>query len=55
MDWRSPGNNSGKVARVWPIREVEFKPPFRVFNSAITGAIQQSEFEPLFIQGKPDS
>ena len=46
-------NNSGKVVRVWPIREVQFKPPFPSFNSAITDAIRQWEFEPLIVQGKP--
>jgi hypothetical protein len=45
-------NNSGKVVRVWPIREVEFKPPFPSFNSAITDAIRQWVFEPLILQGK---
>jgi hypothetical protein len=44
-------NNSGKIAHVWPIREVEFKPPFPAFDSAITDAIQQWEFEQLFVQG----
>jgi hypothetical protein len=53
MDWRSPGQQLLEGRSVWPIREVEFKPPFPVFNSAITGTIQQCEFEPLFIQGKP--
>lgn len=46
-------NNTGKAARVWPIREVTFAPPFPAFNSAITDAIQQWEFEPLLAQGKP--
>jgi len=46
-------NNSGKVVGVWPLREVEFTPPFPSFNSAITDAIRQWEFEPLLVQGKP--
>lgn len=46
-------NNSGKVVRVWPIREIEFKPPFPLFNSAITDAIRHWEFEPLTVQGAP--
>ena len=46
-------NNSGNVVRVWPIREVEFKPPFPSFNNAIRDAIRQWEFEPLIVQGKP--
>ena len=45
-------NNTGKVAHVWPIREVKFVPPNAAFNSAITNAMQQWEFEPLLIQGK---
>ena len=45
-------NTSGKVVRVWPIREVEFEPPFPSFNSAIADAIRQWEFEPLILQGK---
>ena len=46
-------NNTGKVAHVWPIREVTFVPPFPAFNNANTEAIQQWEFEPLLAQGKP--
>lgn len=46
-------NNTGKVAHVWPIREVKFVPPFPAFNNAITDAMQQWEFEPLLVQGKP--
>ena len=46
-------NNSGKVARVWATHEVEFKPPFPSFNSSITDAIRQWEFEQSFMQGKP--
>jgi hypothetical protein len=46
-------NNAGKVAHVWPIREVKFVPPFPAFNNAITDAMQQWEFEPLLVQGKP--
>jgi hypothetical protein len=46
-------NNTGKVAHVWPIREVKFVPPFPAFNNAITDAMQQWEFDPLLIQGKP--
>ena len=45
-------NNSGKIARVWTLREVRFVPPFPAFNNAITDAIQQWEFEPLLVQGK---
>jgi hypothetical protein len=46
-------NNTGKVAHVWPIREVKFVPPFPAFNNAITKRFQQWEFEPLLVQGKP--
>jgi hypothetical protein len=45
-------NNTGKVAHVWPIREVRFVPPFHAFNDAITDAVRQWEFEPLVVQGK---
>jgi TonB family protein len=46
-------NNSGKIAQVWPSREVQIVPPFPAFNTAITEAIRQWEFEPLRIVGKP--
>ena len=46
-------NNTGKVAHVWPIREVKFVPPFPAFNNALTDATRQWEFEPLLVQGKP--
>ena len=45
--------DSGKVAYVWPIREVIFSPPFPAFNNAITDAIRQWEFAPLLVQGQP--
>ena len=45
-------DTSGKVTRVWPIREIRVKPPFPAFNSAITDAIRQWEFEPLSVEGK---
>ena len=46
-------DTSGKVTRVWAIREIRVKPPFPAFNSAVTDAIRQWEFEPLLVQGKP--
>jgi hypothetical protein len=46
-------NNTGKVAHVWPIREVKLVPPIPAFNNAITDAMQQWEFEPLLFNGKP--
>jgi hypothetical protein len=45
-------SQSGKVARVWPLREVRFTPSFPAFNTAITDAIQQWEYEPLLVRGK---
>jgi len=53
--WLGEGliNNAGKVVHVWPIREVKFVPPFPAFNNAITDAMQQWEFEPLIVKGKP--
>jgi outer membrane biosynthesis protein TonB len=32
---------------------VKFVAPFPAFNNAITDAMQQWEFEPLLVQGKP--
>ena len=46
-------NDSGKIVGVWPMREVEFTPPFPSFNSAIRDAIRQWEFEPVIVRGKP--
>jgi outer membrane biosynthesis protein TonB len=45
-------NDSGNIARVRPLREIRFVPPFPAFNNAITDAIRQWEFEPLHVQGK---
>ena len=45
-------NSSGKIAHVWPIREVEISPPFSSFNDAISDAIQRWEYEPLLVHGK---
>ena len=45
-------DTSGKVSRVWPIREIRVKPPFPAFNNAIPDAIRQWEFEPQLVQGK---
>jgi len=46
-------DESGRVARIWPIHEVEFTPPFPPFNGAITDAIRQWEFEPRLVRGEP--
>ena len=46
-------DGSGKVARVWPLREVRLVPPFPAFTDAITDAIRQWEFEPVVVKGKP--
>lgn len=43
-------DNSGKIARVWALREVRFVPPFPAFNNAIADAIRQWQFEPLLVQ-----
>jgi len=48
-------NDSGRIASVWPIREVEFKPPLPEFNDAIRNAIRQWQFEPLLLHGTPVS
>lgn len=45
-------DNTGKVAHVWPIREVKFVPPFPAFNNVIPDAIHQWAFEPLRVRGK---
>jgi len=44
---------NGKVARIWPLREVQFSPPFPRFNQAIVSAIDQWEFEPALVNGEP--
>ena len=46
-------SDTGKVVHVWPIREVEFRPPFPAFNNAVTDAIRQWEFEPRSVRGEP--
>ena len=51
--WLGEVSNTGRVAHIWPIREVKFVPPFPAFNNAITDAMKQWEFEPLLLQEKP--
>ena len=46
-------DSTGKVNRVWSIREVTVQPPFPAFNAAIVDAIRQWEYEPLLVKGKP--
>ena len=46
-------DSSGKVAQVWPTREVRFKPAFPEFNQSIADAIRRWEFVPLLLNGKP--
>jgi len=46
-------NNSGKVAKLWPIREVTLKPAFPAFNKAIVDAILGWEYEPVLLGAKP--
>jgi hypothetical protein len=48
-------DNSGKVARVWALREVRFEPPFPAFNNGIKAAIQQWEYQALLVKGKTTS
>jgi hypothetical protein len=43
----------GKVARVWTLRGVEFKPPWPEFNEAIVAAIRESTFEATILNGRP--
>jgi hypothetical protein len=42
----------GKVSRIWPIHEVQFTPPFPLFNQAIVDAIRQWEYEPTVIKSE---
>lgn len=42
---------AGKVARVWTLRDVQFRPPFPPFNEAIVAAVHQWEFEPVQLDG----
>lgn len=46
-------DSTGKVSRVWSIREVTFTPAVPVFNATIVDAIRQWEYEPLIVGGKP--
>jgi hypothetical protein len=46
-------DSAGKVARVWPTREVRFKPAFPEFNQAIADAVRRWEYRPLLINGTP--
>jgi outer membrane biosynthesis protein TonB len=40
-------DTKGRISRVWTIHEVEITPALPAFNTAITDAIRQWEFEPL--------
>ena len=42
----------GKVLAVWPIRQLQFRPPFPAFNQAIVDSIKQTLYEPLNIDGQ---
>jgi hypothetical protein len=44
-------DKAGRVAHVWPIREVKLVPPFPAFNDAIVEAMRQQEYEPLLVRG----
>jgi hypothetical protein len=46
-------DSTGKVARVWTIREVHIAPPLPAFNKSIVDAIVQWEFEPRKINNDP--
>jgi outer membrane biosynthesis protein TonB len=43
----------GKVRGVWPVKEVEFSPPWPEFNEAIEAAVRQWVFEPTKADGRP--
>lgn len=43
-------DTKGKVAQVWPIREVRLTPAFPPFNESIVAAIQQWEYEPVIVE-----
>jgi hypothetical protein len=45
-------DRKGKVAQVWPIREVRVSPSFPPFNESIVTAIRQWEFEPLIVDSE---
>jgi hypothetical protein len=45
-------DTKGRVAKVWPIREPRFTPPFPQFNQAIVDAVKESLYEPLVIDGR---
>jgi hypothetical protein len=40
----------GKIAEVWPIREVRLAPAFPPFNESIVAAIHQWEYESLIVE-----
>jgi outer membrane biosynthesis protein TonB len=42
----------GRVAHVWPIREPRLKPPVPAFNAAIVDAVQEWQFEPVFVNAR---
>ncbi len=42
---------TGKVIRVWPLREIEFTPPFPPFNAAIRDAVEKWQYEPFAPDG----
>src|SRR4029453_12256410 len=44
-------DRQGNVAHVWPLREVQFTPPFPPFNQAIIDAIAKWEFVPVIVHG----
>jgi protein TonB len=45
-------DRNGKVSHVWPLREVQFTPPFPAVNEAIVDAIKQWEYEPVVVKSQ---
>jgi hypothetical protein len=45
-------DSSGKVRRVWPLREAQLTPPFPPFNEAIVATIRQWEYEPVVVDSE---
>jgi len=46
-------DGAGKVVQVWTLRHLTFIPPFPQFDTAITDAVRQWEFEPVRVDAKP--
>jgi hypothetical protein len=46
-------DRSGTIRHLWPIREVQFTPPFPAFKASIVDAIRQWQYEPSWFAGQP--